>query len=227
MSTDSLRRVSSSAMVGWKSATLRALRNRSALSISRNWQAHRVERFLVHVRSDRGQSLAEQQIALLRPLLVEGLADRRKPRGFRHHQAIEALAAGIEQAGEKAPAEMLEGGAQRGGGARLIGAVVEDFLDHVGDHRGEQALLAAEGAVQGPREPPARSITMSRVVPSKPCSRKAWVAASSMARRRCLPRSVRRGEASFMSGIGPRGVAVGRCAWWAVGTVRSSLQAVC
>ena len=34
-------------------------------------------------------------------------------------------------------------------------------------------------------------------------------------------------EASFMSGIGPRGVAVGRCAWWAVGTVRSSLQAVC
>lgn len=30
-----------------------------------------------------------------------------------------------------------------------------------------------------------------------------------------------------MSGIGPRGVAVGRCAWWAVGTVRSSLQAVC
>ena len=98
---------------------------------------------------DRCQSLAEQQVALLRPLLVEGLADCRKPRRFRHHQAIEALAAGIEQAGEKAPAEMLEGGAQRGGGARLIGAVVEDFLDHVGDHRGEQAFLAAEGAVQG------------------------------------------------------------------------------
>lgn len=97
-------------------------------------------------------SLPDSDVALLANILVLATRNMNNMTTMLAHLSVELSQSEeprLQRVGHRVLNELSELGAALETQWDLIGAVVEDFLDHVGDHRGKQAFLAAEGAVQG------------------------------------------------------------------------------